>query len=116
MIHAEHDHEICNECGMYECECPSDKEMVDEVESEDQMTYKMGEDAQNPPDSRSANSTNDEQDNAAANQALATADAEQNADTKQVNVSEGHTCEKCDCDPANAKQCQSQVSSIFIKN
>jgi hypothetical protein len=109
--HAEHDHEICNECGMYECECPSDKEMVDEVESEDQMTYKMGEGAQNPPDNGSANSTNDEQGNAAANQALATADAEQNADTKQVNVSEGHTCEKCDCDPC---KCETMSESSFF--
>jgi hypothetical protein len=104
--HAEHGHETCNECGMYECECPSDKEMVDEVESEDQMTYKVAEDGepQNPPDNGSANSTNDEQGNAAANQALATADAEQNADTKQVNVSEEEeecpTChhKKCECD------------------
>ena len=110
--HAEHGHETCNECGMYECECPSDKEMVDEVESEDQMTYKVAEDGepQNPPDNGSANSTNDEQGNAAANQALATADAEQNADTKQVNVSEEEeecpTChhKKCECDEEKVEE------------
>ena len=110
--HAEHGHETCNECGMYECECPSDKEMVDEVESEDQMTYKVAEDGepQDPPDNSSANSTNDEQGNAAANQALATADAEQNADTKQVNVSEEEeecpTChqKKCECDEEKVEE------------
>jgi len=110
--HAEHGHETCNECGMYECECPSDKEMVDEVESEDQMTYKVAEDGepQNPPDNGSANSTNDEQGNAAANQALATSDAEQNADTKQVNVSEEEeecpTChhKKCECDEEKVEE------------
>jgi hypothetical protein len=110
--HAEHGHETCNECGMYECECPSDKEMVDEVESEDQMTYKVAEDGepQNPPDNGSANSINDEQGNAAANQALATADAEQNADTKQVNVSEEEeecpTChhKKCECDEEKVEE------------
>jgi len=110
--HAEHGHETCNECGMYECECPSDKEMVDEVESEDQMTYKVAEEGQpqNPPDNGSANSINDEQGNAAANQALATADAEQNADTKQVNVSEEEeecpTChhKKCECDEEKVEE------------
>ena len=110
--HAEHGHETCNECGMYECECPSDKEMVDEVESEDQMTYKVAEDGepQDPPDNGSANSTNDEQGNAAANQTLATADAEQNADTKQVNVSEEEeecpTChhKKCECDEEKVEE------------
>jgi len=71
--HEEHEHtdeEACNECGMaYEsCGCDhEDKEMVDEVESEDQMTYNVAED--NPPDNGSANSINDEQGNAAANQA-----------------------------------------------
>jgi hypothetical protein len=111
--HGEHSHsheeDSCNECGMaYEsCGCDhGDKEMVDEVESEDQMTYKVAEEGQpqNPPDNGSANSINDEQGNAAANQALATADAEQNADTKQVNVSEGHKCEHCDCDPCECEE------------
>ena len=80
--HEEHSHDeevdedSCNECGMaYEsCGCDhSDKEVVDEVESEDQMAYEVAED--NPPDNGSANSTNDEQGNAAANQSLAVADA-----------------------------------------
>ena len=94
--HEEHSHDeedSCNECGMaYEsCGCDhKDKEVVDEVESEDQMAYEVAED--NPPDNGSANSTNDMQGNAAANQALATADAEE-------NVSEDDTCDKCHSDP-----------------
>ena len=65
-----HEEDSCNECGMaYEsCGCDHEnKEMVDEVESEDQMTYNVAED--NPPDNGSANSINDEEGNAAANQA-----------------------------------------------
>ena len=88
-----HSHEgeedSCNECGMaYEsCGCDhGDEEVVVEQESEDQMMYNVAED--NPPDNGSANSTNDEQGNATANQALATADAEENADDKEVTVSE----------------------------
>ena len=84
---AEHDHEgeqghshegeeePCNECGYMEsqCQCGGDKEVVDEVESEDQMAYKVAED--NPPDNGSANSTNATMGNAAANASLAKADA-----------------------------------------
>jgi hypothetical protein len=66
-----HDHvheESCNECGMaYEsCGC-DDKEMVDEVESEDQMTYQMAED--NPPDSGEAEEATEIADTAQANAA-----------------------------------------------
>ena len=44
-----HDHgheEMCGECGMMEADCGCDetKEMVDEVESEDQMEYQVAED------------------------------------------------------------------------
>ena len=48
----EGDEEKCNECGMYESDCGCDHEQVDEVESEDQMTYQVAED--NPPDSGAA--------------------------------------------------------------
>jgi len=71
--HEEHEHtdeEACNECGMaYEsCGCDhDDKEVVDEVESEDQMTYNVAED--NPPDSGAADT------------------AEEIADTDQANAS-----------------------------
>ena len=101
--HSHDDEDSCNECGMaYEsCGCDhSDKEVVDEVESEDQMAYEVAED--NPPDNGSANSTNDEQGNAAANQALATADAEE-------NVSEDDTCDKCHSDPC---KCDDEKESV----
>ncbi len=68
----------CNECGMMESKCGCNEEVLDEVESEDQMAAKVAEGgAQNPSDSGAANATNDEQGNAAANQALAKADAGQ---------------------------------------
>jgi hypothetical protein len=71
----EGEEEPCNECGYMEsqCQCGGDKEVVDEVESEDQMAYKVAED--NPPDNGSANSTNATMGNAAANASLAKADA-----------------------------------------
>ena len=75
---AGHDHEeaeSCNECGMaYEsCGCDSeDKEMVDEVESEDQMTYNVAED--NPPDSGAADTDAEISDTQQANAAGASYD------------------------------------------
>jgi hypothetical protein len=49
--HKHTDEATCNECGMEEskCGCEEGKEMVDEVESEDQMAYEVAED--NQPDS-----------------------------------------------------------------
>jgi hypothetical protein len=71
----------CNECGgMMEAghSCGS-KEVVDEVESEDQMEFEVAED--NAPDSGAANATNDEQGNAAANASLAQADQQNKTTT-----------------------------------
>jgi hypothetical protein len=71
----------CNECGTYEgvheagCSMGRGKEMVDEVETEDQMEFEVSE--ANAPDSGAANATNDMQGNAAANASLAKADAGQ---------------------------------------
>lgn len=89
--HEEHSHEedSCNECGMaYEsCGCDhGDKEMVDEVQSEDQMTYQVAED--NPPDSGADNTNADVAGQVGSDAALATADAEENADDSEVTVSE----------------------------
>ena len=64
--------ESCNECGMaYEsCGCDHEgQEQVDEVESEDQMTYQMAED--NPPDSGAAEVDAEDQSVANANAAAA---------------------------------------------
>jgi len=73
--HSHDEEDSCNECGMaYEsCGCDhGDQEMVDEVESRDQMAYEVAED--NTPDNGSANATNATVGNDAANTALAIAD------------------------------------------
>ena len=79
----------CNECGMMETECRCDEENLEEVESEDQMTYEVAEDEedsqqgqnptmpQNPSDNGSANSKNATKGNNAANAAAAGYDASQ---------------------------------------
>jgi hypothetical protein len=69
----EHGHEgACESCGgMMEAghSCDEGQQMVDEVESEDQMTYQMAED--NPPDSGADNTDAAIADTAQANQAAA---------------------------------------------
>jgi hypothetical protein len=69
----EHGHEgTCESCGgMMEAghSCDEGQQMVDEVESEDQMTYQMAED--NPPDSGADNTDAAIADTAQANQAAA---------------------------------------------
>jgi hypothetical protein len=65
------DEEGCDSCGAASCEC-GDEEQVDEVESEDQQEFEV---AENAPDTGADNSEVDVQGNAAANNALATADA-----------------------------------------
>ena len=106
----DHEDETCNECGMtYEsCGCDhGDKEMVDEVESEDQMAYKVAEDemeednggAQNPPDNGSANSMNATKGNNAANTALAIADKDGMAESEMDESEECPVChhKECEC-------------------
>ena len=78
-----HGEETCNECGgMMEAghSCGS-KEMVDEVESEDQMEFEV---AENAPDSGADNTNADVAGNAAANSALATADAGEDEEEGQI--------------------------------
>lgn len=82
------DEATCNECGMMEgmhesgCSMGKGKEMVDEVESEDQMAYEVAED--NAPDSGEKESTADEDAEAKEDQALAGADSK---DEEEVNES-----------------------------
>ena len=61
----------CHECGMMEaeCGCSSDKEKVEEVESEDQMEFEVSED--NAPDSDEAETSADEDAEAKEDAALA---------------------------------------------
>ena len=87
--HDEESEESCNECGMaYEsCGCDhGDKKMVDEVESEDQMTYQMAED--NPPDSGAAEVDAEDADTAAANAAAAAYDPSQDVDESESTEDE----------------------------
>jgi hypothetical protein len=80
----EGEEEPCNECGMMECGCePSDgQQMVDEVESEDQMAYEVAED--NPPDSGAAETAADDASEAGEDAALAKADAGEDEEEGQV--------------------------------
>jgi hypothetical protein len=88
--HEAHDHDEgeCNECGYMESDCQcDDKEMVDEVESEDQMTYNVAED--NPPDSGAAETTADENAEAEEDDAIATDDEMQNVNEWANQIGEG---------------------------
>ena len=82
--HSHEGEEPCNECGMMECDCePSGgQQVVDEVESEDQMAYNVAE--ENAPDSGADNTNADVAGNAAANSALATADAGEDEEEGEV--------------------------------
>ena len=86
---SEDESSMCDSCGDEQSEgheCGAEPQMVDEVETEDQMEFKVAED--NAPNDGSDNSKNATAGNAAANSALATADAPQNADDKEETVSE----------------------------
>ena len=73
--------ETCNECGgmMEAGHSCGGKEMVDEVESEDQMEYEVAED--NAPDSGAADSVADEDAEAAEDSALAKSDMQNKTNT-----------------------------------
>jgi hypothetical protein len=76
-----HDEETCESCGgMMEAghSCDEGQEMIDEVESEDQMTYQMAED--NPPDSGAAEVDAEDASVSAANAAAAAYNPSQDID------------------------------------
>ena len=85
-----HSHEgeedSCNECGMaYEscgCDHGDEQQVVDEVESRDQMAYEVAE--ANAPDSGAAETAADDASEAGEDAALATADAGQDEEEAQV--------------------------------
>jgi hypothetical protein len=70
--------ETCETCGESACGCDDSKEVVDEVESEDQMTYQMAED--NPPDSGEAEEATEIADTQQANAAAAAYNPSQDID------------------------------------
>ena len=117
--HEDHEHtdeEACNECGMaYEsCGCDDNKEVVDEVESEDQMAYEVAED--NAPDSEAAETTADENAEAAEDSALATADAGQDAEDAKVYSSTTNEAEDETGEEAGKKEmAESSFFSLYKK-
>ena len=83
--------ESCENCGELVSNCQCDEDELNEVESEDQMTYEMAEDdnqPQNPADSGSANSKNATKGNDAANTAAAEYDASQKEENGSEEVDE----------------------------
>jgi len=100
-----HDHEhtdeaTCNECGMYESECGCDhEEQVDEVESEDQMTYNVAED--NPPDTGAQEFATMDQEVATDNAAASSHGGAQNSNLEEEDKEdeeEGPDCHKSPCE------------------
>lgn len=68
--------ETCDSCGEYESDCGCDHdEQVDEVENDEQREFQVSED--NPPDTGAAETTADENAEAAEDQALATQNVEE---------------------------------------
>jgi hypothetical protein len=146
--HSHEGEEPCNECGMMECGCeqPADQShdeqgqpVMGEQESEDQMAYEVAE--TNAPDSGADNTDADVAGNAAANSALATADAGEDEEEGQVyskpvsedgddeaeaetevddaeNVAEGNandSCKKCDCSPCKCETVAESFSNLYKK-
>jgi hypothetical protein len=108
----------CDECGMMESKCgcnEDDAQMVDEVESEDQMAAQVAE--VNAPDNGSANSSNARKGNDSANASLAKADSEEDEEEeddleesfsfesiyKKLDMLEGKECTKCHKSPCKCE-------------
>lgn len=89
----------CNECGgmgMHEsgCSMGKGKEMVDEVETEDQMEFEVAED--NAPDSEEAEHTADEEAEAQTDMALAKSDMQNKTSTFNEGGDGGEASEESD--------------------
>ena len=84
--HEDHE-EVCDACGSADCGC-EDTEMVDEVESEDQMEFIATED--NAPDSDAAETTADENAEAAEDSAIAQSDENLDEETEEEKVEESY--------------------------
>ena len=117
----EHTDEACNECGMaYEsCGCDhGDKEVVDEVESEDQQLYNVAED--NPPDSGADNTNADVAGQVGSDEALAKADAGQDEEEGKVyssptNEAEDETGEEAGKEEKKEEMSESSFFSLYKK-
>jgi hypothetical protein len=110
----ESDEVSCENCGMPESDCECEEGKLDEVESEDQMSYEVAEDEeepqqgqspaqpQNPSDNGSANSTNATKGNNAANNAAAEYDTSQKEENGAQQVDE----EDEECEDCHSKPCE----------
>jgi hypothetical protein len=86
--HMHGEEEPCNECGYMEskCQCDhGDEQVIDEVESRDQMAYEVAE--ANAPDSGAAETAADDASEAGEDAALATDDAAQDEEEGEVDSS-----------------------------
>ena len=111
--HMHSEEETCESCGgMMEAghSCDS-KEMVDEVESEDQMEFEVAE--ANAPDSGADNTNADVAGNAAANSALATADAGADEEEGEVYSSPTYEAEDETGEEAGEKKKEETVAESF---
>jgi hypothetical protein len=124
--HEEHEHgheheEACNECGMaYEsCGCDhGDKEVVDEVESEDQQLYNVAED--NPPDSGADNTNADVAGQVGSDEALAKDDAAADEEEAKIyssptNESEDETGEEAGKEEEKKEMSESSFFNLYKK-
>jgi len=124
--HEEHEHgheheEACNECGMaYEsCGCDhGDKEVVDEVESEDQQQYNVAED--NPPDSGADNTNADVAGQVGSDEALAKDDAAADEEEAKIyssptNESEDETGEEAGKEEEKKEMSESSFFNLYKK-
>jgi len=132
--HMHGDEETCNECGgMMEenHQCGSGQQVVDEVESEDQMEFEV---AENAPDSGADNTDADVAGQVGSDEALATADAAQDMATAKTyssptegkedttgeeagkeKVDEGDNCKKCDCNPCKCETVAESFANLYKK-
>jgi len=107
------DEATCNECGgMMEenHQCGSGQQVVDEVESEDQMEFEV---AENAPDSGADNTNADVAGNAASNSALATADAGADEEEGEVYSSPTNEAEDETGEEADKKKEEETVAESF---
>jgi len=123
--HGDEDHEhkneeTCNECGgMMEAghSCGS-KEMVDEVESEDQQLYNVAED--NPPDSGADNTNADVAGQVGSDNALAKADAAADEEEAKIyssptNEAEDETGEEAGKEEMKERMSESSFFNLYKK-
>ena len=121
----EHGHEgheeACESCGMSNesCGCDhGDKEVVDEVESEDQQLYNVAED--NPPDSGADNTNADVAGQVGSDAALAKADAGQDEEEGKIyssptNESEDETGEEAGKEEKKEEMSESSFFNLYKK-